>query len=220
MTKNMKPAPGAGRLEGLEVGALGPGAAEEALGVLSRGMRDNPVHVAVFGDDPERRQERIRRVFEGAFDAMGWEANMLAARDADGTIVGVCGALPPGKCRLELRQQLHVMPKLFSNGPRAALRAMRWLGAWARHDPDERHWHLGPVAVEARLQGRGVGTSLMEVFRARLDAIGEAAYLETDKPENVRFYERFGFEVIGEQQVLGVPNWFMLRPARAGSASG
>jgi hypothetical protein len=60
-------------------------------------------------------------------------------------------------------------------------------------------------------QRRGVGSLLMEVFRAQVDASGEEAYLETDKPGNVLFYERFGFEVISEQDVLGVPNWFMLR---------
>jgi hypothetical protein len=60
----------------------------------------------------------------------------------------------------------------------------------------------------------------MEVFRAQMDAVGEAAYLETDKPENVRFYERFGFEVVGEEEVLGVPNWFMIRPARGKGTSG
>ena len=32
-----------------------------------------------------------------------------------------------------------------------------------------------------------------------------------DKRENVAFYERFGFEVVGEDEVLGVRNWFMLR---------
>ncbi len=37
------------------------------------------------------------------------------------------------------------------------------------------------------------------------------AYLETDKRENVAFYKRFGFEVVGEHKVLGVQNWFMLR---------
>jgi ribosomal protein S18 acetylase RimI-like enzyme len=177
-------------------------------------MRDNPVHVAVFGDDPERRQERLHRVFEGAFDAMGWRANMLAARDADDAIVGVCGALPPGECRMELAQQLRVMPRLFSNGPRVAVRAVRWLGAWAKRDPDERHWHLGPISVDSHFQGRGVGSRLMEVFCARVDAAGEVAYLETDKLVNVRFYERFGFEVIGEQEVLRVPNWFMRRAAK------
>ena len=57
-----------------------------------------------------------------------------------------------------------------------------------------------------------MGSLLMRVF-ARMDAAGEVAYLETDKPENVRFYERFGFEVVGEEEVPGMSNWFMLRRA-------
>ena len=36
-------------------------------------------------------------------------------------------------------------------------------------------------------------------------------YLETDKPENVTLYERFGFKVTGEAKVFGVPNWFKWR---------
>jgi N-acetylglutamate synthase-like GNAT family acetyltransferase len=95
---------------------------------------------------------------------------------------------------------------------------VRWLGAWARHDPEERHWHLGPIAVDEGLQRMVVGSLFMEVFRAQMDAAGEEAYLETDKPANVRFYERFGFEVVGEQDVLGIPNWFMRR--QKGRASG
>jgi hypothetical protein len=44
---------------------------------------------------------------------------------------------------------------------------------------------------------------------------GIAAYLETDKARNVGLYQRFGFEVVGEQAVLGMPNWFMRRtPSR------
>ena len=100
MTERVRSAQGDEWLDGLEIGTLGPADAEEVLGVLVCGMRDNPVHIAVFGDDPRRRQERLLRVFEGAFGAMGWQANMLAARGPDGTILGVCGALPPGGCRL------------------------------------------------------------------------------------------------------------------------
>jgi ribosomal protein S18 acetylase RimI-like enzyme len=47
-----------------------------------------------------------------------------------------------------------------------------------------------------------------------MNEVGEASYLETDKEINVRFYERFGFEVIGEEEVLGVRNWYMYRRAR------
>ena len=52
----------------------------------------------------------------------------------------------------------------------------------------------------------------MDHFCTIVDAAGDAAYLETDKPENVGYYERFGFETIGELDVLGVRNWFMRRP--------
>ena len=48
----------------------------------------------------------------------------------------------------------------------------------------------------------------------RLDAAGQVGYLETDKAENVSFYERFGYETLGEQEVIGVPNWFMRREPR------
>ena len=67
------------------------------------------------------------------------------------------------------------------------------------------------LRISAHLQGMGIGSALLREFCAKMDASGETAYLETDKPENVRFYERFGFEVIGEEYVLGVPNWFMTR---------
>jgi ribosomal protein S18 acetylase RimI-like enzyme len=146
---------------------------------------------------------------------MGWHTHMLAARSEDGTIVGVCGMMPVGECQPSPGQRLRLLSSVLSLGPRAAYRMARWLGVWASLDPEERHRHLGPIAVDAGLQRRGIGSLLMEVFCAQVDASGEAAYLETDKPGNVRFYKRFGFEVVREQDVLGVPNWFMRRPGRA-----
>jgi predicted N-acetyltransferase YhbS len=91
------------------------------------------------------------------------------------------------------------------------------MSTWAGHDPDEQHVHLGPLAVDAHLQGRGIGSQIMREHCRRLDAAQHVGYLETDKPENVRFYERFGYEVTGTAPVIGVPNWFMRREPR-GSA--
>lgn len=53
---------------------------------------------------------------------------------------------------------------------------------------------------------------MMRSFCRRMDAEGTAAYLETDKEENVGFYERYGFVVTGRDFVLGQPNWYMARP--------
>ena len=47
-----------------------------------------------------------------------------------------------------------------------------------------------------------------------LDDRGATGYLETDKPENVRFYAKFGFQTVAESEVLERPNWFMSRAAK------
>jgi len=36
---------------------------KSAARVAARGMRDNPLHVAAIGDDPERRVRVMQRVF-------------------------------------------------------------------------------------------------------------------------------------------------------------
>jgi ribosomal protein S18 acetylase RimI-like enzyme len=145
-----------------------------------------------------------------AFDARDL-SHTIVARDEEGVIVGVCGMMPPGGCRPDLGQQMLLLPTLLRMGPRPAAQVARWLGAWGKRDPEKRHWHLGPLAVDAPLQGLGVGGRLMQVFCAQMDAARDDAYLETDKEINVRFYERFGFRVIGEANVLGVNNYFMHR---------
>ena len=196
-------------LGGLEIGAADPSEMEAVLGVIARGMRDNPTHVAALGENSERREKRVRRIFSRVLPVMGH--SLILARHPDGTILGVLGMAAPGRCQANAKQRMQLMLGLLPLGPRALSRSLRWVGTWEKRDPEERHWHLGPVAVDAHLQGMGIGSKLMRIFCAQMDAAGEDAYLETDKPENVRFYERFGFEVVGEQEVIGVPNWYMAR---------
>ena len=198
-------------LEGLEIRALDVSEVGDAMDVIARGMRDNPLHLAAYGEDPERRLRKIHKFVSAAFAVKNFSSYTLVARSADGAIVGVCGMLPPGDCLPTLGEKVRMVPRLLSNGPRTLGRVMRWLGVWDKHHPKERHWHLGPLAVDAHLQGMRVGSKLMQAFCAQMDAAGEDAYLETDKEINVRFYERFGFEVISEGEVLDTPNWFMLR---------
>lgn len=185
----------------------------EAVDVLARGMRDNPLHVAAYGDDPERRYRRHARMMRALFRAVPAQQPICAVRD--GTLLGVTGVAPVGTCQPTAVQRLRLLPSLLPLGPRTLARVGRWLSVWTKRDPDEPHVHLGPVAVDAHLQGQGIGSLMMQEHCRRLDAAGDVGYLETDREENVGFYERFGFEVTGEERVLGVPNWFMRRPARA-----
>ena len=194
----------------IEVRDLRPQEVPDAVAVVARGMRDNPLHVAVYGDDPKRRSSCQARLLRGFFRTFPTQQPICAIRD--GTLVGVAGVAPVGTCQATATQRLRLLPSLVTLGPRTAARVGRWISVWAKRDPDEPHVHLGPLAVDAHLQGEGIGSLIMQEHCRRLDAAGQAGYLETDKAANVRFYERCGFAVIGEEPVIGVPNWFMRRP--------
>jgi GNAT superfamily N-acetyltransferase len=198
----------------LEVTDLPRGEISQAVRVLARGMRDNPLHIAAFGEDPQRRLRALERMFGALFRTFTAQTPICARRD--GVIVGVTGVAPTPTCQPTTRQRLRLAPSLLALGPRTASRVGRWIRAWAERDPADPHSHLGPLAVDAHLQGQGIGGRIMEEYCRRLDAEGMLGYLETDKPENVRFYERYGFETVDQAEVIGVPNWFMRRSPRSG----
>jgi ribosomal protein S18 acetylase RimI-like enzyme len=71
--------------------------------------------------------------------------------------------------------------------------------------PREAHWYLPQIGVEPNAQGKGIGAALMRHALARCDQERALAYLEASKPQNIPFYQRHGFEVIGEIQVGSAP---------------
>jgi ribosomal protein S18 acetylase RimI-like enzyme len=190
---------------------LEPADLASAAGVIARGMRDNPLHVAAFGGDPEERGALLFRLFTAALPIVLSKGAVIGAFD-DHALVGVAGMLAPGRCQPSMKDKLVLLPRIVpAVGGGAFTRVSRWTGIWARHDLREPHWHLGPVAVDAHLQGRGIGTRLLSEYCSRLDRVRGVGYLETDRAANIAFYSRFGFETVGSVPVLDTPNWFMKR---------
>ena len=106
-----------------------------------------------------------------------------------------------------------MVPTLIgAGGLGSALRSLSWAGA------------LGEARSEASRTGISVRSASSGRCRGKASAArccarsarawtrnGATAYLETDKPQNVAIYERFGFRTVAEDQMLGIPNWFMVR---------
>jgi ribosomal protein S18 acetylase RimI-like enzyme len=127
-------------------------------------------------------------------------------------LLGVSVAARPRHCQPRIKEKLRVLPTVvFGNPIGTPVRVLKWVREWARRDPAEPHWHLGPIAVDWGLQRRGIGSALLTRFCADMDDKDALSYLETDKSENVGFYQRFGFSVIAKAEVLGITNWFMAR---------
>jgi ribosomal protein S18 acetylase RimI-like enzyme len=194
-------------LEGIELRPLDGAELESAALLAARSMRDNPLQIVAIGPDPERRVRVMHRGFSRLLRLDGRPT--VGAWDGD-RLVGVAATAEPGHCQPSTRERLRLAPTFLMAG-RAAPRLGRWMSAWAKFDPARPHSHLGPVAVDPDLQGRGIGSMLLTDYCQRLDQTRMLSYLETDKPENVRLYERFGYKVTAETLVLGVTSWFMTR---------
>ena len=194
---------------GIVIEPLQPGDVGEAAVLLSRAFVTNPVIVAMFHD----QDERTRRAWEGMFRLRlkRMSGQVVVARDG-GRVVGVMRLVEWPCCHTSTWQGLKLLPSMFKALKGNTLRVLRFYSIWGEHDPNQPHWHLGPMGVLPERQGHGIGSGLLEHFCEHVDRLRAEAYLETDKPENVRLYERFGFSVTGGVPVYGVPTWFMWRP--------
>jgi GNAT superfamily N-acetyltransferase len=184
----------------------------EAARMLARAFVTNPLHVSAFGASQLAKNEAF---FRTGLAAM--KGTKLVALDGS-RIVGLVHWVGSPGCQFSGVEKLRMMPAMLSGfGLRSAGRVGSWLGAWAKHDPAGPHVHLGPIGVAPDAQGRHIGHRLMERYCEAQDRSQASGYLETDRPENVDFYARFGFAVSDQESVLGVTNYFMRRNVSADS---
>jgi GNAT superfamily N-acetyltransferase len=175
---------------------------------LARAFHDDPVMTWLFGDQPGPRLRRLRRYFAS-------EARRHRRRGqvwVGGDHTGVAFWDPPGLWRATwpqlMRSALVMVPAL---GPRI-FGAAKALDLIDRAHPREHHWYLAVLGTDPQHRGQGVGTALVNPVLERCDREGLGAYLESSKPTNVPYYERFGFSVTGQIDLpSGPPVWPMWR---------
>jgi ribosomal protein S18 acetylase RimI-like enzyme len=184
------------------------GGAEEiaqAAGVTARSMRDSPNSLAV-SDDPFVRLEMLYSTFA---EMLG-HARVAGVRRGD-CVLGVASAVQPGLCIDSMLPENFRKLDIPSPDATDAARFLYSGSVMAAHDLAEPHWHVGPVGVEPGFQGKGLGRAAMKLLCDEFDEHQRLAWLETDKPENVRFYIALGFEVAEEVPMLTSRFWFMRR---------
>ena len=175
--------------------------------VAARALADSPTSVWVYGDDRVGRLATNLDLFVGFVQTQPEPFGALLGA----YVVGVCAVSPPGACIGHVvPAELRVVPTEVGEVGDPSRAQFVW-SLYCEHDLDERHWHLGPVGVEPGLQGCGIGSLLLTAFGARMDADGDVAWLDTDKPENVVFYRRHGFDVADEVSHHGLTTWWMRR---------
>lgn len=178
---------------------------QESARVLSVAMLDNPLHVAVFlGKSGEERIE-IEKMFSQLLIELPGIVYLAKEKQK------IIGVMRMKSCQ---GRKVAAAPKEAVDEYDIVWRKSVWHAEWGRHDPQEQHWHLGPIGVLPNHQGSGIGSKLMARFCREVDACSAKAYLETEGDKNVRFYEKFGFKVVRESEIFMVNNRYMLRDSR------
>ena len=82
--------------------------------------------------------------------------------------------------------------------------------------PVQPHFYLHAIGAKMGEQGKGVGSALLKAGLHACDQQQMPAYLESSNERNNPLYQRFGFELIGEERLPegGPKLWFMYRAPR------
>lgn len=170
--------------------------------VLARAFFDDPVF-AWLSPDPSRRGAAL----PGFFAATA-RHHFLAGPGAEVATAGAgIGAValwdPPGCGPQSARAKVAMLPSAVRafRGRLGVARALT--EAMKAAHPEEPHWYLAMIGSDPQVRGGGFGNALMRSRLDRCDAECAPAYLESSNPDNIGYYQRFGFELTGEIPMPG-----------------
>ena len=185
--------------------------------VLGRALKDDPVSVYDI-PDKEKRHAVIKYVFQMT-SCLGVKYGETHATSPN--LEGIAVWLPyiNKKFKLIINIGCLLNAKFYKLGRQAAKRIKpieEYNTKVHREFAPGDHWYLQTLGVEPAHQGKGYGSLLMKYMLEKIDNTNPLpVFLETSTEINVKFYKRFGFEVVREEIIpeTNVKQWYLLRYA-------
>lgn len=155
---------------------------------------------SVWAIPPESIRFDVLRRFFGAYLRLHEGEGRVWCDDA---LQGAAIWALPGHSKMSLGESISLLrsaahPRLLHRAPLIALG-----GAMIerRHPQENDFFYLAVLGVAPSAQGQGLGSKLLAPVLEICESDRVPAYLESSKPENVDFYSRHGFRVVGEQRL-------------------
>ena len=190
-----------------------------AAGVLANAFAEAPRFNFMLQGDA-RRQAKLTWYWGAVIRACiqsGWTVQVVGG-DARSTVRAVAIWEPPQ----QVSHSIHTLVRsgLIATPLRLGLSAYRRRRALGRLlaelEPPHPCWYLDTIGVEPEEQRTGLGTTLLSTMLLKIDEQALPSFLDTSAPNNLGYYERFGFRVTAESSLPnGLPLWGMTRPAHS-----
>ena len=187
----------------------------QAARVLARAFLDEPVSQRIYCRlTSPQILKNLALDFTGELAVCLRQGEPLELHQ-NGAIAAAAVIYPPGAYPLPWSAELLITLTSILGHTRYDRRAWQtWLDEVEQFHPHLPHYYLEYLGVEPAFQGQGLGSQLLSELTRRADAAGAACYLETATERNLPLYQRFGFQITAQKQIIGLPAWFLYRPAR------
>ena len=186
--------------------------------VLGRSLQDDPVSVHDI-PDKEKRHAVMKHVFQMTC-CLGVKYGETHATSPK--LEGIAVWLP--YINKEFKMIINIGCLLKSKTYKLGREAQKRIMPIEKYSTDVHrefapgdHWYLQTLGVEPAHQGKGYGSLLMEYMFEKIDKSNPLpVFLETSTEINVKFYKRFGFEVVKEGIIpsTDVEQWYLLRSSQ------
>ena len=130
----------------------------------------------------------------------GGQHNCVAVNEK-GVVQGVALWQGPDETQsVPILTMLSVAPAIF--GYSHIYRSIMGANAVEAKHPKYKHYYLAYVGVSPLCQGQGIGSALIKPVLQKADEEGIPCYLETGSPDNLPFYQKYGFKVTKQITIL------------------
>ena len=186
-----------------------------AVECLKDAFKDDPLWAEVFKNDPDKDNSLTGFYATPLLYGIKYGKAYSATPEIEGVAVWVpgkfatmtmwrmfrCGALLYGaKMGKETLQNLSIISKQLGPERKSLMK-------------NKTYQYLMIIGVSGRAQGMGLASKLMDAMKEESEREGIHLYLETEKEENIAFYEKHGFKMLKKivLKKLQLPMWLMER---------
>lgn len=167
--------------------------------VMARGFDDDPIWMWVC-QDAARRRAHVGSLFSQLIRPHVATGHAYTTATEDGVAVWS----PPGEWKGTFGRTVRcTIPAIRSIGLTSVFSRLNVLAYLEKIHPTEPHWYLEFLATDPVMQGKGVGTAVLQPILDECDRTGMPAFLESSKESNLGYYTRFGFEVTKQVDFKG-----------------
>lgn len=145
--------------------------------------------------DDRARRRKLHRMFASLVRHHHLSRGGVEVASTGSTIGAAALWDPPGRWQHTAGEELRAAPGLLLTFGTGVRRGMQATEVMKRAHPEEPHWYLAVIGSDPQVRGGGFGQALMRSRLDRCDAEYAPAYLESSNPDNVPYYQRFGFEI-------------------------